>query len=330
MPVLKVAAGMGHAVAVLAGGVACSWGKNSAGQLGIGVRGGSRSQATEVPALLGHVIIDVAAGSTHSMFLSSRGEVFVCGYNGSGSCGTGNADNLRTPVSLAYFCRKPFGRRAHATLTQVANTVVGGGVPNSYSGATTPSARDDDFVSDLLSSTFDTSAADAASVTTTRDDARSHASRSTYGSSVTSAGRTFMTTTSVVTDAASGASLASDDLAVLAAVQASRAFSLSGANLRAVGEQGGGASAGALTGPSTAAAELAKIGGISWSTSAGVVDFEAYGDDDAITTASTGAGLVGDVDGSAVLDVITNIAAGGESSFALAASGRVYAWGGSS
>ena len=57
-----------------------TWGRNDSGQLGLGdtLR---RDEPTEVTALNGHQIIAGAVGRGHTLFLTSKGQVFACGDN---------------------------------------------------------------------------------------------------------------------------------------------------------------------------------------------------------------------------------------------------------
>jgi len=108
--VAALAAGDEHVVVATLAGVAWTWGGNLAAQLGLGVRGGTRSTPCEVPALAGHYIVQVAAGASHSLFLSAYGDVFTAGNNDGGACGIGKRGAcVRTPIALAYFQRRPFG-----------------------------------------------------------------------------------------------------------------------------------------------------------------------------------------------------------------------------
>jgi alpha-tubulin suppressor-like RCC1 family protein len=108
--VSAIAAGDAHCVAVTSSGAAFSWGANEASQLGLGVRGGTFPRPTEIGGLCGHNIVAAAAGSSHTLFLSARGDVFVCGYNGRGQLGTGGRTGrqVKTPVALSFFSRRPF------------------------------------------------------------------------------------------------------------------------------------------------------------------------------------------------------------------------------
>jgi len=74
-------------LAVTTDGSAYAWGRNDAGQLGIGRRDSS-SLPTRVRHLSG--VVMAAAGDTHSLFLTSAGEVFSAGLNQHGELGHGS------------------------------------------------------------------------------------------------------------------------------------------------------------------------------------------------------------------------------------------------
>lgn len=66
----------------------CGFG--SQGQLGLSIGSTSNKyEPTLVKSLLGKNIIMVAAGSNHSMALTSKRDVFCCGHNAKGQLGLG-------------------------------------------------------------------------------------------------------------------------------------------------------------------------------------------------------------------------------------------------
>lgn len=82
-----------------------TWGRNDRGQLGHGdtVR---RDEPTEVVALKGHQIIAGAVGRGHTLFLTSKGQVFACGENKMGQLGIGNqCQNVVTPTKARLYCK---------------------------------------------------------------------------------------------------------------------------------------------------------------------------------------------------------------------------------
>lgn len=91
LTVAQISAGEAHVLALLSDGRVYSWGANSSGQLG---RNGTTDSSTpgEVifPGLLGQ-IVEVAAGSNHSLARDSNGQLWVWGGNQVGQLGDGSA-----------------------------------------------------------------------------------------------------------------------------------------------------------------------------------------------------------------------------------------------
>lgn len=77
-------------------GKVLTWGRNDRGQLGHGdtIR---RDEPTEVESLKDYEIVSGAVGRGHTLFLTSKGQVFGCGDNKMGQLGIGN----QTPTILA-------------------------------------------------------------------------------------------------------------------------------------------------------------------------------------------------------------------------------------
>jgi alpha-tubulin suppressor-like RCC1 family protein len=107
--VRAIAAGEGHALALLTNGTVVSWGSNSYGQLGDGA-----SEHRSTPALVCAVgatdcatnpltnVRAIGAGSLHSLAVLSDGSIVSWGYNSSGQLGDGSdAWVRRTPVPVA-------------------------------------------------------------------------------------------------------------------------------------------------------------------------------------------------------------------------------------
>ncbi len=66
-----------------------AWGRNSEGQLGIGRKCPSVETPTLVEGLEGKAIKMIAAGESHTLFLSDGGEVYSCGDYTDGKLGVG-------------------------------------------------------------------------------------------------------------------------------------------------------------------------------------------------------------------------------------------------
>lgn len=86
--VTSVSAGARHVCAVSGGLVYC-WGDDSDGQLGRGVGSGFSSTAVQISSLVLSGVTQVAAGSEHTCALTSAGQVYCWGANGSGQLGLG-------------------------------------------------------------------------------------------------------------------------------------------------------------------------------------------------------------------------------------------------
>jgi alpha-tubulin suppressor-like RCC1 family protein len=95
-----VAAGNNHSIFVNSSGNVWTCGYNYHGQLGRAVAEGSVSSGNlgQVDGLPG--ITAAAAGSSHSIFLDSSGNVWNCGENGSGQLGRAVADSSATTINL--------------------------------------------------------------------------------------------------------------------------------------------------------------------------------------------------------------------------------------
>ena len=99
--IVQMAAGQYHVLVLANDGKLYAWGRNSNGQLGNGT---TTSSATPVAVtmsgvLSGKTITAVAAGSQHSVVLTSDGLVFSWGYGGLGQLGQGSTANSTTPVA---------------------------------------------------------------------------------------------------------------------------------------------------------------------------------------------------------------------------------------
>jgi len=116
--VAKVAAGCNHSLALTATGQVLAWGEGTAGQLGNGTYSNSD---VPVPVALpaGVVATAVAAGLTHSVALTSTGQVFDWGFDGDGQLGVGVNVNSSIDVDTPIAASLPAG--------DVASLVAAGG-----------------------------------------------------------------------------------------------------------------------------------------------------------------------------------------------------------
>lgn len=104
IPIVNVASGSNSAfcMVVAEDGKVYSWGRNEAGQLGLG-HTKDRQCPTLINELTGHTIVQVATGKAHSLFLTSEGDVLACGSNSAGQCGVGKGkENITTPQKISY------------------------------------------------------------------------------------------------------------------------------------------------------------------------------------------------------------------------------------
>lgn len=101
-PITDFSAGANTTLAV-AGGRAYAWGVNNNGELGNGPSGqSSLPVAVDASgALAGRTVVDVGAGSAHSVARTQDGQVFAWGYNLDGQLGAPGTPSLsRTPLAV--------------------------------------------------------------------------------------------------------------------------------------------------------------------------------------------------------------------------------------
>jgi alpha-tubulin suppressor-like RCC1 family protein len=94
-----IAAGAFHSLFLMADGTVYATGRNKYGQLGFTERKrvGSTPEVVEVD---GANISEVAAGYSHSLFLTDQGKVWAAGYNNVGQLGDGTLISRSTPVEV--------------------------------------------------------------------------------------------------------------------------------------------------------------------------------------------------------------------------------------
>ncbi|XP_069950165.1 E3 ubiquitin-protein ligase MYCBP2 isoform X3 [Cherax quadricarinatus] len=87
-PVIQVTCGLHHSVVLCANGETYTWGSNSYGQLGVGdlISRGSPVMIRLPPNVR---VTQVAAGSNHTVFLTSNGQIYSCGDFQKGQLGRG-------------------------------------------------------------------------------------------------------------------------------------------------------------------------------------------------------------------------------------------------
>jgi len=107
-PVKHVAVGEHHTMCITSGGDVWAWGSNEAGQLGIGPTHQSRVvEPRLVQGLAGSQVTSLALGTTHSMALTSSGEVYTWGHGDTGALGHGPVSPSKvewTPKLVRALC----------------------------------------------------------------------------------------------------------------------------------------------------------------------------------------------------------------------------------
>jgi alpha-tubulin suppressor-like RCC1 family protein len=95
----RLAAGYRHSLVIDHQDQVWGFGDNKDGQLGLG-EVGSASAPTLIEALEDEEIISVSAGNDHSLFLTSRGQVFSCGANDRFQLGIGLRGRSKIPILI--------------------------------------------------------------------------------------------------------------------------------------------------------------------------------------------------------------------------------------
>nr|MDJ0720838.1 CARDB domain-containing protein [Desulfobacterales bacterium] len=94
----KISAGGAHSLAIKNDGTLWTWGSNTYGQLGNGNAGDyatTPAQLTGIPS-----VVDIAAGSSHSLAVTADGTVWAWGYNSNGQLGDGSTVDSTTPFQV--------------------------------------------------------------------------------------------------------------------------------------------------------------------------------------------------------------------------------------
>jgi alpha-tubulin suppressor-like RCC1 family protein len=102
-PVVQVAAGFAHSLALTSTGQLYAFGSNEFGQLGSTDNSGTSNPTAPTPVVLPGAtgpVSEIAAGAFHSLALTSTGQLYAFGQNNSGQLGTttGTATPNPTPV----------------------------------------------------------------------------------------------------------------------------------------------------------------------------------------------------------------------------------------
>ena len=102
--IVSVVAGDNHTLFLTDTGKVWACGKNSDGQLGLGDNV-DRNIPTEItsaiaPLFYPNKIVYIAAGNSHTIFLTDEGKVWVCGKNSEGQLGLGDNTSRNIPTAL--------------------------------------------------------------------------------------------------------------------------------------------------------------------------------------------------------------------------------------
>ena len=97
--VVATSAGGNHTLALTSNGTVFSWGSNSYGKLGNNIAPQSLVPVAVTGALAGKTVVAIAAGTNHSLALTSNGTVFAWGANIDGQLG--NNSTVTSPVPVA-------------------------------------------------------------------------------------------------------------------------------------------------------------------------------------------------------------------------------------
>jgi len=97
---VKVACGKRHTLVLCDDGTVCTFGDDGYGQMGQGLFAlRYQSEPKQVDTLLGHRIVDIAAGESHVACVTDKGLMFSWGLGGDGQMGVGGK-TLRNPLPV--------------------------------------------------------------------------------------------------------------------------------------------------------------------------------------------------------------------------------------
>ncbi|XP_020224035.1 ultraviolet-B receptor UVR8 isoform X2 [Cajanus cajan] len=129
--VSSLACGGAHVIALTSAGKVLSWGRGNSGQLGHGEVVSNALYPKAVTSLDGYVITHVAAGWSHSAFVSDPGCVFTCGDGSFGQLGHGDQASHYSPVKVSCFVDQHVAQVAcgmrHSLVLLKGNQVYGFG-----------------------------------------------------------------------------------------------------------------------------------------------------------------------------------------------------------
>jgi hypothetical protein len=99
--------GLGHALFLTSHGRVFSWGNGGNGRLGLGDIQ-DRTEACIISTLGDEIISNVICGASHSLALTSKGQIYTWGKNTQGQCGHGNIEDVLKPTLVKKISEKRF------------------------------------------------------------------------------------------------------------------------------------------------------------------------------------------------------------------------------
>lgn len=98
---IQISTGDAHILALDSGGKVYAWGNNSSGELGNDTTQNSNIPLGPISGLLsGKRIVNIAAGTTHSLAVDSEGIVYAWGANTSGQLGNNSTTSSLVPIQV--------------------------------------------------------------------------------------------------------------------------------------------------------------------------------------------------------------------------------------
>ena len=98
--ITKLSLGYYHAAAINRHGMVFTWGRGNSGQLGCG-NVLNEDQVRSVSSLADHFIVDVHCGESHTVALTSEGDVYTWGGGSMGQLGLGDFLRQSLPIKVS-------------------------------------------------------------------------------------------------------------------------------------------------------------------------------------------------------------------------------------
>jgi hypothetical protein len=105
MKIMDISCGLGHALFLTNFGRVFSWGSGGNGRLGVGDTI-DRTEACLVTGLCSELIVSVTCGASHSLAITSKGQIYSWGKNSQGQNGIGNVEDTLKPVLVKKLAEK--------------------------------------------------------------------------------------------------------------------------------------------------------------------------------------------------------------------------------